>query len=477
MAQRIEIPILAGLSIGIGFIIILAIGIPFFAISSGNVLQNSESDSRSMPASFYLNACELPANDRAMSTGKEFDERTWISVVRIDRAFGVGAPPGVPCTILTSELVYKIPVLADAIQGADGCIDGTEICQVSSGISRGGDELDYEMTITKDDAARILSEFKLGPDNAAILASGNRFYTLWFYNYDRDAAIFEGAQVEASFLDYHPSIMPIPLAAGQSVNFTMLVKAYATYGGPVTVDLLSTSSARDSGLLVEFEPATLEMEERTEARVTLRITATENVREGTYDIGAGGKINNYGYIPSGPCNYSCPVIKVGNSNWHIQTFGNDTQMAQYGLGTAPDWLRLDIETDKETYSAGEPIEVKAFLVNKGPQRLIIDGTEANRRMMTMIGGPVGENFASVYGIDAYDYQNDSNPIVVEPYSKKLLVRSFLWDQKTFRSDSKPEQVPYGNYNIVVSFAGYGNVVLNGHHEIRIFPLNQSEETR
>lgn len=390
--------------------------------------------------------------------------------MKFDRSYGVWSIDS-PCTILTPELASKIPALTTAMKGADGCIAGTEVCQVSYGISRGGDEADYELTITKEEATDILKEVKLGQYNTAILADGGSFYTMRFHSQEADE--FGGAQVEAQFLEPAPSYEPVSLNVGESIEYTLLVRTWATYGAPVKIDLLASSSAMDSGLLVRFDPPVLEMEERTEAKAILTITATEKVRDGTYDISVGGKINdNSGYFPVRECDFRCIEIMIGNKNWHISTFGSDTHMGQGGPGEIPDWLSLDFDTDKGDYSIGEPVEIKAYLVNDGSESVVLD--RESRRLITMIYGPAEERGNSVYGIDSYDF-DATDPIVLEPHSKTLLVRSFVWNQKTMMSDVEPHQVPAGTYRIAMSFAGYSNAVLNAQHWVTISPENEHSQ--
>jgi hypothetical protein len=253
------------------------------------------------------------------------------------------------------------------------------------------------------------------------------------------------------------------------------VNTWAAYGGPAKIELISSPSARDSGLSVQFEPSTLTMEERSEAKAILKITAAQNVRNGSYKIPMSAKINDGGYIPVGSCDI-CLAIRIGNSSWHIQTFGSDTWIGQYGLGNIPDGLYLDLQTDKETYSLGEPIEIKTYIVNDGSESITLNAEDANRRLVTTIYGPMDEDGRSpgaVYGIDAYDFDGTES-IVLQPKSKTLLVRSFVWDQGTMMWGVEPHQVPEGRYNIGVSFAGYNNAVLNAQHEVQISAVNGVE---
>jgi hypothetical protein len=343
--------------------------------------------------------------------------------------------------------------LTTAIRGADGCLDGTEVCQVSYGISTLGDEADYELTITREEAESIAKEIRIGQYNSAMLASGDRFYTMWFNTVDEGA--LRSAQIETSFLEPLPE-KPTPIAAGESLTFTVVIRTWATYGGPAHIDLTADLFARDSGLLANIEPAVLELPERSEAKAVVTITATQDARDGVYSFSVGGVINGYGLIPSGPCEYGSCEIKVGESGWHISTFGSDTQMWQSGPGKVPDWLRLDLETDKMTYKPGEPIEIRSYLSNDGEESLVLD--RGSMRLMTAVHGPTEKEGSHVYGIDAYDFDS-TDPLVIEPHATVLLVRSFTWDQKTMSWGVPPQQVPAGNYNIDVSLSGYENAVL------------------
>lgn len=445
------IPVTVGLAIGIAFIILFAAFMPSAALTVGGISQ-TESD-MSASAYYFLYDCVLPHGGLTPAESDLVKDRNWISVAKIDSAMGVRNGIDAPCTIVTPDLASKIPALTTAMKGADGCADGTEICQVSYGISRGGDEADYELTVTKEEAADILKEIRFEEYNAAMLAKGDSFYMMWFHSIEEGTST--GAQIETRFLEPFPST-PVSLVPGQSVNYTLAVKTWATYGGPARIDLSASSSARDSGLLVELEPSSLEIPERSEARAILKITATEGARDGTYDINVGGRINDNGYIPEGPCSYGQCKVRVGNSSWQIQTFGIGTYVGQYGPHKVPDWLRLDVETDKQVYATGEPVEIKAYLVNDGTENLTVDRSAA-RLMMSV---------ARAYIIDAFDFAS-ADSIIVEPKSKVLLVRPFIWDQKTFRSGEEPFLVQGGQYNIAVSFSGVENYVLHNSTQISI----------
>lgn len=445
------IPVAVGLAIGISFIILFAAFMPSAAVPVRGSPQ-TESEMK-MPASYFLYDCVLPHGGSTPAESELVKDRNWISVTKIDSATGVRNGIDAPCTIVTPDLASKIPALTTAIKGADGCADGTEVCEVSYGISIGGDSADYELTITKEEAASILNEIGFGQYNAAMLASGNSFYMIWFHSIDEGTPT--GAQIETRFQEPFPST-PVSLAQGQSVNYTLLVKTWATYGGPARIDLSASASAGDSGLLVELEPSSLDIPERSEARAILKITATEDARDGTYDINVGGRINGDGYIPSGPCNYGDCKVRVGNSSWQIQTFGSDTGMYQYGPHKVPDWMRLDVETDKQIYAPGEPVEIRTYLVNDGTDSLNVDRSAA--RLITSI--------AREYTIDAFDF-NSADSMLVEPKSKILLVRPFIWDQKTFHSGKEPFLVQEGQYNIGVSFSGIENYILHNSTQIAI----------
>lgn len=425
--MSMTITVIVALIVGASFIILFTF-VAYETASASNVINFSDGQEfgKTMPALYYLNDCGFPGSTSDGNL-KEIKERTWISMVKIDRKLGYGSGIKAPCTILTSELASEIPSLDRAIKGADGCINGSEVCQVSYGISMGGDESDYELTITQKEAAEILDKVRLGQYNTAMLASGDGFYMMWFHTSEESDG---GAQVEASFLEPTPSYEPVSLAAGESISYSLLVKTWATHGGPAKIDLLTDSSAKDSGLLVQFEPSTLEMEERSEARAILKITATKDVKNGIYGIPMSARINDEGYIPVRNCDFTCLEIRVGNSNWHIQTFGSDSRIGLYGPGDTPEGLYLDLQTDKESYSVGQPIVISAFLINEGSERITLDGDLANRRLVSTIYAIIDSNGyspGSVYGIDAYDFEA-TEPIMIDPKSKILLVRSFTWDR-------------------------------------------------
>ncbi|MGI0009433.1 MAG: hypothetical protein ACRD92_07415 [Nitrosopumilaceae archaeon] len=95
-------------------------------------------------------------------------QRTWISVSRIE-----GNQTTQACTYLDENMLQKIPYLSEALVGADGCMDKTEICQVSRGMSIShdygfgisvDDSQDYEHSLTPEDAKLLVKEVNLSFD-------------------------------------------------------------------------------------------------------------------------------------------------------------------------------------------------------------------------------------------------------------------------------------------------------------------------
>lgn len=111
MAYGIQISVIAGLAIGIGFIVLFAVAVPAMPVLLESNSKSSYEARMYRPASYLLNSCNLPPNGIAAlestqdkshasieslstnstSTIREIiKDRTWISVVKIDRTLGLG---------------------------------------------------------------------------------------------------------------------------------------------------------------------------------------------------------------------------------------------------------------------------------------------------------------------------------------------------------------------------------------------------
>ncbi|UVS68084.1 cupredoxin domain-containing protein [Nitrososphaera viennensis] len=449
-------PAAAGLAIGIGLIVLFAVFAPSMPLKNPN-------------AGFLAFAdCSQPLAVASGQTGQtQLKERTWISVAKLSALPKVGK---VKCTAISQELLAKFPVLKEALKGADGCADGTEVCEVSYGMSSSlmdtslgisvPDREDYELSVTKAEAEAIAGELGISEPRRAILSYNDSLYVLYL----RSAGTQDvSAQMESKFVE-PVSFVPVPLEKGRSLNYTLTIKTWATYGGPVEIDLNATASARDSGLDARFEPSRLVIPERSEASTRLVIRAGEDAKDGVYRIRIGGSINHSLILQDSPCKYGsgCPIVKIGASEWGIENYGSDQYI---GLGgrQPPEWLKATVETDKDAYSAGEDVKISAHLANEGAQAITLDN---DTRLILTIYDDSNKYNENVYTIDSYIF-GLKEPIVVEPGSKILLARAFQWDQKTFGFGVAPHDVEQGRYSIGMSFAGYNASVFHTETQFRI----------
>ncbi len=378
--------------------------------------------------------------------------RTWISVTRIDSHDILEK-----CTIINPGLISKLPKLGTALKGADGCKDGTEVCEVSYGVSRSGDSEDYELSVSAEEARSIVKQIGLTIGeyrSFGTLAYDNKFYLLELFTTDGET----GVQAEVSFAEPIGS-EPILLRKGDSIAYTLKAKTWATYGKPAELDLQALASARDSGLDVRFEPSKLVVPERSEASAKLIITADENARDGRYDIAASAIVNNGGggFLPACHHSSSCAVVQIGDSDWQIRTYGSDSY-GSIGGKKAPEWLRVNVETNKDVYSRDESVEIEAYVINDSEEEIVLD---KDLGLIIQVLGSSG----SLYGIDAHIFDGES--IVLEPESKTLLARPFYWDQETFISLAAPHYVGEGTYTLDMDFAGYQGHFFRDQKKIQI----------
>lgn len=457
---------IAGLAIGIAFLISFSMSsIQSKTENSSSVIQEDNQVGRS--ALLLINGCAAPTQ-RASENLLPIKERTWISVSRLElQPYLIGR--NTTCSAATPSLLSDLPKLESAINGAEGCDSGTEVCQISYGMSSAtiypngiavDDSMDYELSLSRQEATTLASRLDL-KENLSILAHNNKFYLLAFHTTDANDS---GTQVETKIenpIDWHP----ISLEQGESISFDILVRTWATYGGQVEITMEAYPSARDSGLVVKLEPNVLTMDERSEAKVKLTVSAPKDkdsasVKPGTYETYVTGRINNSSLLPS-PCDLEgqCPVIQVGDSRWTISTFGSDSSMWMGGK-EPPEWLSAEITTSKASYQAGENVTVGAYLVNKGDQEVTLE----NPRMFLLIfGSEKKDGYGNVYGYDA----SLDGSVTIRPDSRMLLAREFGWDQKTFSNGVEPTSVQQGIYRIELALSGLEGHVFYDNKEIEI----------
>lgn len=195
------------------------------------------------------------------------------------------------------------------------------------------------------------------------------------------------------------------------------------------------------------------------------ITSQPYSKAGTYDIRIGGVINNATLFPN-PCGLGgqCPVIQVGGSQSEIRDYGRN---AGFGMSdqSPPEWLRVEVQTDKEVYSSGEEMKIEVYIVNDGEENIVITNGAS---MVIRITDPEKRRGGTgyIYSIDLRRGA-EAEPLVVDAHSKLLLVRPFHWDQKTFDSNVEPFAVSEGRYSISVAISGVEGYAMHDRIEMAI----------
>lgn len=148
--------------------------------------------------------CSQPAAPG--QTGQiQLKERTWISVAKLSALPKVSKEK---CTIVTQDLLARLPALSNALKGADGCAAGTEVCEVSYGMSGTmvdlglgvsvSDKEDYKLSLTKVEAEAIAGELGISEPRKAILSYNDSLYVLYLAS---AATQDVGAQMESKFVE------------------------------------------------------------------------------------------------------------------------------------------------------------------------------------------------------------------------------------------------------------------------------------
>lgn len=478
MNNDISMPAAAGLVLGIAFVIVFASGSGYVYPSTklSSPYYDSADSREGESALLLINRCIPPVTSSRTDseTPPSIMERTWISVSKLNvQPYQVG---NTSCILVSSDLLSSIPKLAEALKGADGCASGTEICAVSYGMSSAAlypngiavdDSQDYELSLAKEEA-EILADTVVLPNNLAILAHNDTFYLLAFYTTN---SIDMGAQVESQ-LEESVTWEPVRLWQGETLDFTLKIRTFATYGGPVDISLEAYPTARDSGLVVKLEPSELSMNERSEVEVKLIIEAPSDnygimPKEGIYETYITGRISNSSVLHS-PCGLGgqCPVIQLGDSKWTIRTYGNDVGLGMGGKDPYG-WLAAEVATEKQVYEEDDNVVLKAYVVNHGNETATLDDV---RMFLQVFDRERKSGYSSVYAFDAIL----NGPITIEPNSRTLLARGFEWDQKTFGSGMDPHSVHTGIYGIDLLFSGYEGIVFHDHKEIQIVGRGQQQ---
>ncbi len=458
---------MAGLVIGVAFVVLFASGSEYSGNTKSSPGYYDPAHSGSS-ALLLINECTLPNAPSEMASDERLAimERTWISVSKLN--VQPHLIDDTPCTVTSSDLLSMIPKLEQGLKGADGCASGTEVCSLSYGMSSAsvypngigvGDSQDYELSLSKEEAEILAGSVPLA-NHLAILAYDDTFYLLAFRTTN---ATDVGAQVESQLEDVNWE--PVRLDQGQILTYTLKIKTFATFGGPVNISLEAFPTARDSGIVVKLEPDVLRIDERSEAEAKIIIEAPSDKihitpKEGIYEIYITGTINNSSLLHS-PCRPGgqCPVIKIGDSKWSIRTYGNDSGSGMGGKDP-PAHLAAEIVTDKQVYEQGENVVLEAYVVNKGNEPVLFNYVSM---VLQIFDREQKGSCCGVYGFHA----NLDGPITIEPNSRTLLARDLEWDQKTFGYGMDPHPVHTGIYSVDLLFSGYEGVVFHDHKDIQI----------
>jgi hypothetical protein len=253
----------------------------------------------------------------------------------------------------------------------------------------------------------------------------------------------------------------------------MTFKIYSTYGGPATMNLSAWIPVSDSGLNVTFSHSHLVVQERSQVNTTIVIIANPDAKPGIYRVNLADTLNNNVnnsdsgatgcYVTTVFSSYDgcLDVTVAGNgSDWFISnTSGSGVE---YGGRFAPPWFSASVETDKDVYRQGEPIKLSVHITNNGNRTLTLPVRDSDviihfydRAVSFPVAfHPPSVQIPIIFEIRANGASNSNQTIVLAPHSSKLLVREFVWDQKTYDVDyvrnyvTNIKNVPPGKYYLV-----------------------------
>src|SRR3989441_7528978 len=216
----------------------------------------------------------------------------WISVMEIKKN-----QTTLDCTSLNQQFLSSMPKMKQALGGADQCFNGNyDLCTVPSGMSIETnfyfgvpvrDYLDYQETLTPDEAVALFSNIKLSSNGIwsyGDLEYNKKYYQLVLYTSNKSRQPQTYGEIVEKI-----SYPPPQITQGQSIRYTITMKTLATYGKPAKLQFNASSMASDSGLKLTIDPDTLVIPERSQSNTTLTITATTGTLNGTYRISITGK--------------------------------------------------------------------------------------------------------------------------------------------------------------------------------------------
>ncbi len=359
-------------------------------------------------------------------------------------------------------------ILYDLLFGADGCKGETEICKISGGISldRTYSFLPRNITVSDNDQYTTTIDVVQAEQLRAVLdwkQSDGSFYSVVHFDgkqYFLTLSTFDSEKTPDVKMDVLGAFAkPVALEKGHALNYTIAITAWSTYGTDAKIDLMAVQDAKDSGIDVWIEPDIITVPERSNSTATLFIKAQDDANDGIYDIRVIGYAN--GKLADLYCrNTICPTVNIGDSDWSIRTFGSGTNM---GIGGSqhPENTWMELELNKNEFFEGDMVEINAYLVNNSTEK--IEFVPDNLLIKVIKAQPVGY-YENLYGIDAR-YESDEI-LVLEPYSKTLLVRPFYWNQNTFENFDDEQRVDVRQHKMIATFVG-DNYAWNGDRGFEI----------
>ena len=346
----------------------------------------------------------------------------------------------------------EIQILSQLLNGADGCKDETEMCALPRGVSidrtnplgiKVYDQDDYTVSLDEEKANELLSKLEWTINEGwiySVLKYEQKYYFVVLSTFDS----VRTPDVKMRLID--TSLNPVKMEAGETLNYTIQLETWATYGPAAKIDLRAVQDAKDSGIKVWIEPEVLEIPERSNATATLFIQSSDDAKDGIYDVRVIGRAN--GNLADLYCSKTvCPTVNIGDSVWSISTFGSGSGRGIGGIET-PENTWLDLDLNKKEFFDGEMAEIRAVLVNNSTEKITFT---PNELLISVVKTePVGY-YENMYGIEAR-YESDE-PITLEPNSKTLLVRPFYWNQTTFHNFEEEQRLDPKQYKIISKFVG------------------------
>lgn len=344
-------------------------------------------------------------------------------------------------------------LLQTLLYGADGCKNETEVCRISGGVSIdrfypfltspiSNNDM-YSVTLTSINADDLLSSYDWNSSEDllySIMQRDGKYYLLIM-------STFENTQTpDVKMALVGTTHEPVSLKRGETLNYTIQVNTWATYGVPAKIDLRAVQDTKDSGIDVWVDPPTITIPERSNATSTLFIKAHDDANDGLYDVRVIGHAN--GKLADLYCrNTICPTINIGNSSWSIRTFGSGSDMGIGGI-ESPSNTFLELELNKKEFFEDDIVEIKTYLVNNSTEKISF---VPDRLLVKVIKAQDVGYYDNLYGIDAR-YESDEL-LVLEPNSKTLLVRPFYWNQNTFDNFDDAQRVDTRQHKMIAKFVG------------------------